>query len=101
MQARLGLSILGAVLVLIAVALLLQPESGWEGVDKAVVERFAGELGGEARPPLLNVQGDLLLFVFTIGGAAGGFVLGYSWRTLFGAGREADRDRTRLEETDV
>jgi hypothetical protein len=56
----------------------------WPGVDEAVVERYAREYGREAQDPWINTdQGDLLLFVFTLAGAAGGFVAGYSWRKLF------------------
>jgi hypothetical protein len=55
----------------------------WIGVDEAVVEKVAKEHGREARPPLVNTdQGDLLLFVFLVGGAAAGFVAGYFWRQL-------------------
>jgi len=55
----------------------------WTGVDEAVVEKIAGEHGREAKPPLINTdQGDLLLFVFLLAGAVGGFVAGYSWRRL-------------------
>ena len=55
----------------------------WSGVDEAVVEKIAGEHGREASPPLINTdQGDLLLFVFLLAGAVGGFVAGYSWRKL-------------------
>jgi ABC-type cobalt transport system substrate-binding protein len=55
----------------------------WAGVDESVVEKFAKEHGREARGPLINTdQGDLLLFVFLIAGAVGGFVAGYYWRAL-------------------
>jgi len=55
----------------------------WISVDEAVVEKVAKEHGREARPPLVNTdQGDLLLFVFLLGGAAAGFVAGYFWRQL-------------------
>ncbi len=55
----------------------------WTGVDEAVVEKVAKEHGREARPPLINTdQGDLLLFVFLIAGAVGGFAAGYWWRSL-------------------
>jgi len=58
-------------------------ESRWSGVDEAVVERFAKEHGREAKEPLINTdQGDLLLFVFLIAGAGGGFLAGYYWRRL-------------------
>jgi hypothetical protein len=55
----------------------------WSGVDESVVEKYAKEHGREAREPLINTdQGDLLLFVFLIAGAAGGFAAGYFWRSL-------------------
>lgn len=55
----------------------------WVGVDEAVVEKIAREHGREARQPLINTdKGDLLLFVFLVAGAVGGFVGGYYWRAL-------------------
>jgi ABC-type cobalt transport system substrate-binding protein len=55
----------------------------WPGVDESVVEKFAKEHGREAREPLINTdQGDLLLFLFLIAGAVGGFVAGYFWKAL-------------------
>ncbi|HWR73109.1 MAG TPA: hypothetical protein VN604_08055 [Nitrospirota bacterium] len=47
------------------------------------MERIAKEHGREAREPLINTdQGDLLLFLFLVAGAIGGFAAGYSWRML-------------------
>lgn len=55
----------------------------WTGVDEAVVEKVAKEHGREAKPSLVNTdQGDLLLFVFLVGGAVAGFAAGYFWRQL-------------------
>lgn len=55
----------------------------WPGVDESVVEKYAKEHGREAWTPFINTdQGDLLLFVFLLAGAVGGFVAGYSWRML-------------------
>ncbi len=61
-----------------------QSEAGtWSGVDVNVIEKFAAEAGREAREPFINTdQGDLLLFVFALGGATGGFIAGYYWRRL-------------------
>jgi len=60
----------------------------WPGVDEAVVKKFARELGHEARDPYINTdQGDLLLFLFALAGAAGGFVMGYYWHKVFVAGK--------------
>lgn len=57
---------------------------GWAGVDESVVERFAEEAGRPAGDPYINTdQGDLLLFVFLVAGACGGFVAGYAFRMLF------------------
>jgi cobalt/nickel transport system permease protein len=59
-------------------------ENKWTGVDESVVERVASEHGREAWEPFINTdQGDLLLFVFLIAGAVGGFVMGYYWRGVF------------------
>lgn len=66
----------------------------WSGVDETVVEKYAKDHGRESREPLLNTdQGDLLLFVFLLAGAAGGFVAGYSWRTLAERKPEKGSDR--------
>jgi hypothetical protein len=85
--------LMGPVLTVLAVTLftclLLNPtpslaeSSKWSGVDESVVEKFASEHGREARSPLIDTdRGDLLLFVFLLAGAVGGFVAGYYWRTL-------------------
>ncbi len=56
----------------------------WTGVDETVVEKFAEAAGRHPVEPLINTdQGDLLLFVFLVAGAAGGFVGGYYFRKLF------------------
>jgi len=58
-------------------------EGPWGGVDVTVIEKYAIDAGREAREPFINTdQGDLLLFVFALGGAMGGFVAGYYWRRL-------------------
>src|SRR5512138_2695637 len=54
----------------------------WTGVDEAVVEKIAKEHGREAKPPLINTEGDLLLFVFLVAGVVAGFAGGYYWRLL-------------------
>jgi len=46
------------------------------------VEKVAKEHGREAKEPLINIEGDIGLFVFLIAGALGGFAAGYYWRTL-------------------
>jgi hypothetical protein len=60
-----------------------EKEGPWPGVDGTVVKKFAKEQGREARPPVINTdQGDLLLFLFLLAGAVGGFAAGYYWRRL-------------------
>lgn len=55
----------------------------WTGVDEAVVEKIAKEHGRTARPSLVDTdRGDLLLFIFLLAGAVGGFAGGYCWRML-------------------
>jgi hypothetical protein len=55
----------------------------WPGVDESVVEKYAEEHGRTAREPFINTdQGDVLLFMFLIGGIIGGFAAGYYWRML-------------------
>ena len=56
----------------------------WEGVDKTVIEKVATEAGHPPREPYINTdQGDLLLFLFLLAGAIGGFIVGYAFRALF------------------
>lgn len=66
----------------------------WNGVDKTVVEKFAEEAGRKAWKPFINTdQGDMLLFVFLLAGAVGGFVLGFYWHKLFrGIKKEKGKD---------
>lgn len=77
--------VLGVVLCTVSLGWALsRTSSSWTGVDESVVEHFAEKAGRKASEPLINTdQGDLLLFVFLIAGAAGGFIAGYSFRGLF------------------
>jgi ABC-type cobalt transport system substrate-binding protein len=64
----------------------------WEGIDATVIEKVASEAGRPPWEPYFNTdQGDLLLFLFLLAGAIGGFVMGYAFRTLFPPNRTADR----------
>ncbi len=65
-----------------------QEEPKWPGVDETVVEKYAEELGRSARDPFINTdQGDLLLFLFALAGAIGGFIMGYYWHKVFVTGK--------------
>ena len=84
-----------ALILLFAGFLLLGPTvtsgrtASWSGVDETVIEKFAEKAGRPATEPLINTaQGDLLLFLFLLAGAAGGFAAGYWFRVLFPPGRK-------------
>ena len=73
------------------------PSDKWSGVDESVVKRVAQEQGRKAWKPIINTdQGDLLLFVFLLAGAVGGFIAGYYWRILMVEGRSGLREKTKL-----
>ncbi|MHB8836324.1 MAG: cobalt transporter [Candidatus Methylomirabilia bacterium] len=82
-----ALLLLALPLWLTVAPLAVHAAAGWDGVDKTVVEKFAHAAGRPPREPLINTdRGDLLLFVFLLAGAAGGFVAGYCFRALFPPG---------------
>lgn len=80
------------VLLLLAAFLLAAGPAGyapaeeaekWQGTD-VIIEEVLARYGARARQPFINTdQGDLILFVFAVGGLAAGFVLGYHGRRLF------------------
>lgn len=95
-----GSRVQGVAGIILLIAITLSPlkasaeEGKWAGVDESVVEKVAKEHGREAWEPFINTdQGDLLLFVFLIGGAVGGFVMGYYWRGIFDSRKSASEDR--------
>jgi ABC-type cobalt transport system substrate-binding protein len=75
---------LGCVLFFMAVpAIAEKAPAKWPGVDEVVIEDIAQKAGRPAREPFINTdQGDLLLFLFLVAGAVGGFVAGYAYRSL-------------------
>jgi len=52
----------------------------WRGVDDTVVGKYATEHGRPAKPNLIELEGDALLFAFLLAGTVGGFALGYYYR---------------------
>ncbi len=59
-------------------------EGTWTGIDVSIVGKYAAKYGHPPRDPYINTdQGDLLLFVFTLAGVVGGFVIGFNVRKLF------------------
>ncbi len=66
-----------------------ETKENWLGVDETVVAKYAAAYGREPVDPLINTdQGDLLLFVFLLGGTLGGFICGYYWRVLIEGGKK-------------
>jgi cobalt/nickel transport system permease protein len=65
------------------IASALSNSKAWEGVDVSVIGEYASKAGRAAATPLINIQGDLLLFSFAIAGVIGGFIAGYYWRGIF------------------
>lgn len=91
---RFGVALAMLLLLLSPVSLSAEEEKKpkWPGVDETVVEKYAKELGREARAPFFDTdQGDLLLFLFALAGGIGGFVMGYYWHKVFVAGKK-DRE---------
>lgn len=65
-------------------AIQTSEESPWTGIDVSIVGKYASKYGHPPRDPYINTdQGDLLLFVFTLAGVIGGFVMGFNVRRLF------------------
>lgn len=87
---RLLLSALLGLLLCASPAFVQEEEKPrWPGVDETVVEKYAKDLGREARDPYINTdQGDLLLFLFALAGGIGGFIMGYYWHKVFVAGKK-------------
>ena len=79
------------IIILLAAAILSGPSPArgqegpakWRGTDK-VIEEVLQKYGARAREPFINTdQGDLILFVFSLGGLAAGLVIGYQGRRIF------------------
>ncbi len=59
-------------------------KGAWTGIDVSVVGKYATKYGRPPRDPYINTdKGDLLLFVFTIAGVIGGFIMGFNVRKIF------------------
>ena len=82
------LMLLFGLLLLSGVVLAEEPgKEKWVGIDESVVAKYANDKGRETAEPLFNVEGDMLLFLFALAGAFGGFVMGYYWHKVFVVGK--------------
>lgn len=69
----------------------------WAGVDETVVEHYALKAGHPARKPYINTdQGDLLLFLFLVAGATGGFIGGYCFRGIFPSKKSSPEEQNNV-----
>lgn len=60
-----------------------ETQEPWTGIDVSIVGKYATSFGRPPRDPYINTdRGDLLLCLFTLGGAISGFVIGYNWHKL-------------------
>lgn len=82
MKKRLVILFAGLILIASPSAAEEQKEK-WAGIDESVIEKYATDKGREASDPLFNVEGDMLLFLFALAGAVGGFIMGYYWHKVF------------------
>ncbi|MHB1406290.1 MAG: hypothetical protein ACYCV0_11960 [Desulfitobacteriaceae bacterium] len=72
-----------ALLVYLGTSSLSMP--GQDVTVTGIANKYAQEVGAGEREPYINTdKGDLLLFVFALGGATAGFIMGYNWRDIFG-----------------
>ena len=59
-----------------------EKEEKWRALDEVVIEKIAKERGKEPKP-FLELEGDLILFVFSLVSGIAGFIIGYFTRKLF------------------
>ncbi len=55
----------------------------WQGTDDLVDSKMEEVTGVSAKEPLVNIEGNLGLFLFAAGGFAAGAVVGYQWHKIF------------------
>ena len=59
-----------------------EEEGKWGALDEVVIEKTAKERGKEPKP-FIELEGDLILFTFSLVSGIAGFVIGYFTRKLF------------------
>ncbi len=92
--------IIVAVVVAVFLGAVLVTGSKWEGdITEAATDPLAKDVGAEEAQVLpWRIEGDLLLFLFLVGGAAAGFTAGYYWRMLFLEKPEPEKAETGRDE---
>lgn len=60
---------------------LLEEEEKWRALDE-IIEKFAKEQGKNPTS-FIELEGDLLLFVFSLFSGIAGFIIGYYTRVIF------------------
>ncbi len=79
--AVLSLAIVGS--VILSGETTIREKGLWSDATDVLSNKYVVEAGRAARKPFINTeQGNLLLFVFALGGVGGGFTVGYYWRRL-------------------
>jgi ABC-type cobalt transport system substrate-binding protein len=62
--------------------------AGYVGADEAVVGKFAASAGRKPAPPIMDADsGELGRLLWLMAGVAGGFALGYCFRSLSHKGK--------------
>ncbi len=103
-RALIGVGLIIVLAALAVVPTILQAKAGkakgdYVGIDASIMEKRAEEAGRAARAPLINTdQGDLLLFVFAVGGLIAGGLMGYFGRMLLVEGRVDQRGKGSLSD---
>lgn len=54
----------------------------WGALDEVIIEKYAADKGKEPKP-FIELEGDLLLFIFSLLSGIAGFIIGYYSRVIF------------------
>ncbi|OJH41880.1 energy-coupling factor ABC transporter permease [Cystobacter ferrugineus] len=78
----LGGAVLGLLLLILTPSTSRAEEGGWRGLDEAVLAGTAERAGRQASAPVLELPGELSLFVFSLGTFLAGIQVGRAWARL-------------------
>jgi len=74
--------IAASVLILFALAAPLPASAHYSGLDEVVFSKISEDGGRPAQAPWIPIEGEVLLFTFSLGTFLAGIVVGKSWETL-------------------